>query len=581
MYNLLNKIMSGKSRGILSLRPPSRSPPPPLPGDGGGAAAGPPGRHRVDWRQNVNDSDDDERGPSNSREYDAIIEDARKVLLAWDQMSPTTYSTLTQTSKKTLEDLLKRHLPLKLAEIITDKYNHLPETVRQLYVEKCVGAIIGHALYYARIMFAQYFGLNDGGEIDINIDDNSDATLLEYDLVLTAVTDLTLNTRSFQESLSRITDVVVRHPVKTAVNIALVPFAAKVASELAPLFSKLLETAAVESPPLGEIATVISEYAFDNKLSAFYAAVYFVYANYDTIIETVAGEKPTDDIPGLIHALSKRFERESHEQITGVRPEQISDFWGVASWLGWRIKSTCVSQVNLAAGGVRSLFNLAANVPTYCKKFISSAQATMSEAALSLEVKGSQGDVTDVTYGVFHDKIRELLETPKFLSLAGNASVNKHKDNLSRGDPRKFIPFETRLEHHVARHLLSSKLSELSAYRPPSPGGSLEAHRFTQPDDESLNDELYSVMRKQEQDLLGPVVMEGGNGEVIGLKYMDQGNSDQGNSDDFMGGRSRSRKRSASKRTRRKGISKKQKSKKNKRQSRRKLRHSSSRKGRK
>jgi hypothetical protein len=577
--------MSGNSRRPQPQfrRLPSRSPPP-LPGGGGAAAAtGPPvsERERERRQQNVSVSDSvyDERGPSKSREYNAIIENAHKVLLAWDQMSPTTYSTLTQTSKTTLEELLKRHLPLKLAEIITDKYKNVPDTLRKVYVEKCVGAIIGHALYYARIMFANYFGLKADGEIDINLDDHSDATLLEYDLVLTAVTDLTLNTRSFQESLSRITDVVVKRPVETAVKIALAPFALMVASELAPLYSKLLETAAGKSPPLVEIAAMISEYAFDNKLSAFYAAVYFVYANYDSIIETVAGEAPADDIRGLIHDLSKRFESESHEQITGVRPEQISDLWGVASYLAWRIKSACFSQAKLAVEGVQSVFAVAANVPTYCKKFISSAQSALGDTARALEVRDSDGDVTDVTKGVFHDKIEELLKTPEFLLLAENPSVNKHKNNLSRGDPRKFIPFQIRLEHHVAQHLLSSKLSELSAYRPPSPGGSLEAHRDTQPDDESLDDELHRVMRDQ-QDLLGPVVIEGWHGEVMGQRAMDQGNGD-GDSAEFSGGRSRSRKRSASKRTRRKGIAKKQKSKKNKRQSRRKSRHSSSRKGRK
>jgi hypothetical protein len=568
--------MSGNSRRVIQFRRDSSRSPPPLPGGGGGAAAaaGPPVRQRLERRQNLSDSDD-ERGPSNSREYDAIIENAHEVLLAWDQMSPTTYSNLTQASKVTLEELLKRHLPLKLAVIITDKYNHFPVNLRQVYVEKCVGAIIGHALYYARIMFANYFGLNDDGEIDINLADNSDATLLEYDLVLTAVTDLTLKTRSFQESLSRITDVVVKHPMKTAVKIALAPFALMVASELAPLYRKLLATAAVKSPPLVEIAALISEYAFDNKFSAFYAAVYFVYANYDSIIETVAGEAPADDIRGLIHDLSKRFERESREQITGVRPEQISDLWGAASYLAWRIKSACFSQAKLAVEGVQSVFAVAANAPTYCKKVLSSAQSALGEAARSLEVRGSEGDVTDVTKGVFHDKIGELLKTPEFESLTENASVKKHKNNLSRGDPRPFMLFESRVNRHAAGHLLATTLSGLSAYHPPSPGGSLEAQRSSQADDKSLDDELYSVMREQEQDLLGPV-MEGGHGEVIGQRAMDQGNGDG-----FLGGRSRSRKRSASKRTRRKGIAKKQKSKKNKRQSRRKLRHSSSRKGRK
>ena len=90
--------MSGNSRRLQLRRPQSRSPPP-LPGGGGGAAAGPPVSHRERRQIHVSDSED-ERGPSNSREYDAIIENAHKVLLAWDQMSPTTYSTLTQTSKR-------------------------------------------------------------------------------------------------------------------------------------------------------------------------------------------------------------------------------------------------------------------------------------------------------------------------------------------------------------------------------------------------------------------------------------------------------------------------------------------------
>ena len=137
--------------------------------------------------------------------------------------------------------------------------------------------------------------------------------------------------------------------------------------------------------------------------------------------------------------------------------------------------------------------------------------------------------------------------------------------NLELDDPRPFLPFERRVEYFAAAQAVQVK-NPREARVFLHPEGSQEAQRDTQPnmaEVDSMADEAKLAVLSDVTDLLGP------NDEYWGEKQLP------------LGGRSRSRKRSASKRTRRKASAKKQKSKKNKRQSRRKVRRSSSRKSRK
>lgn len=501
---------------------------------------------------------------------DEIIANAHEVLANWDKMQPTTYGELTPTSKIILEELLKTHLPEKLAENISEEYARYPKDMRQQFVNKDVGAEIGQTLYYARILLATHFGLNADREIDIDLQNDDPEVLKEYALVLTGVIALTHNTRDFSESSARATESLAKRPLDTAVKLALAPFAIKVAAELAPVGTAIVNVVSGSShlPALANLANMISDYAFDSRSAAFYAAAYVAVTNAAQLLPS---EAQAGDLQGIFDDLSKRAGRDSHEKLTGPKPD-TSTAWGAANYVLWRAKSVCVSQAKIAVKGARSVYTLAAAAPKFCEKIVGHARKITSDAAKSLEMGGSRG-VTDVTCRAFHDKLRELLQTKEFESLQANASVIKHMANLERADSRPFLPFERRVEYFAAVQVVQARSTqELRPYMMDhSMDSSQKAQRDTQPNMEDVDSLAAEAMLNKlpdVTDVLGP------NGEWLGEISIS-------NREVSYGGRSRSRKRSASKRTRRKGAAKKQKSKKNKRQSRRKARRSSSRKSRK
>lgn len=534
--------------------------------DGAGDSDGDGGRVRVRVRER-----DDPR-------IDEIIANAHEVLANWDKMQPTTYGELTPTSKIILEELLKTHLPEKLAENISEEYARYPEDMRQQFVNKDVGAEIGQTLYYARILLATHFGLNaDSGEIDIDLQNDDPEVLKEYALVLTGVIALTHNTRDFSESSARAKESLAKRPMDTAVKLALAPFAIKVAAELAPVGTAIVNVVSGSShlPALANLANMISDYAFNSRSAAFYAAVYVAVTKADQLLPS---EAQAGDLQGIFDDLSKRADRDSREKLTGPKPD-ISTVWGAANYVLWRAKSVCVSQAELAVKGAGSVYKLAAAAPEFCQRIVGHARKIMSDAAKSLEMGGLRG-VTDVTCRAFHDKLRELLQTKEFESLQANASVIKHMANLERADSRPFLPFERRVEYFAAVQVVQARSpQELRPYMMThSMDSSQQAQRDTPPnmeDVESLAEETMLNKLPDVTDVLGP------NGEWLGEISISRPEETRPSSSGNLGGRSRSRKRSASKRTRRKGAAKKQKSKKNKRQSRRKARRSSSRKSRK
>lgn len=510
-----------------------------------------------------------------------IVEKATQVLRAWDDVKPVKYDQLLQGDKDKLELILQAHLPRELADVILQRYMTLPPDVRPKFVENDVAIEIGQVLQYARRLLAEYYGLNERGELDIPaVGEMTQENIQELQFALRGVFAHALTIRPFYDSMSVGVQAAAVSPVNTGVTAVTTTFAVQVARSLTPIGDALLTAATTGvGADMTGLITAIASFIAQNPVSTF-ASVYYTWANRDKIINKLLSllsippqMHGRGDIQALINHLNDTFQRQQQTALIGDAPSSVTNFWDAIKYILWYFKYSCASQAELAASGMRDVAALPQRALAMCKRFGTSVSSVFSKAATSVELGVMKGTVADETFITFHEALKQLLQTT-FSELQANPSVDKHMRLLAMSDPRKYLLLEQRVELHKAidakqdpwMYVGTSDTQEAVA-------GSLSPERHDQLEEgevmtegQEITDEHGALLQTREV---------AGQGQPSG-----QGSSLAGFISGVKSGDLRSNKGGSTRHKR--AATKKYKSKKNKqRQSRRKVRRASSRKGRK